>query len=314
MLKALRFVRGAVAKKDYLPVLTHFSIKDGRITSYNGNIALSAPLNLALNTRPNAMQMYRAIAACHGQTVITQLPNNSLTIKSGTFKGTIDCTSDEFPDIDIRGEAVTLPFRLVSTFHRLSPYISEDASRQWSRGILLRGKSAIVTNNVVLIEYWLGMETPVELIIPKEAVDEIVRIGEEPLAIAVSPHSLTFWYSEDRWLYVRAIDESFPNTDRYFQGSPSYGPFPETLFPSLATIRPFLEKEGSVHLSPSLLSILPPDREGTQIEVPGLEVTAKFSWEHLASLEAVATGIDWSGKPCQFVGDKLRGVIIAMRQ
>lgn len=313
MLEALRFVRGAVAKKDYLPVLTHFSIKDGRITSFNGNIALSAPITLSLNTRPNALQMYKAIAACHGQTVITQLPNNSLTIKSGAFMGTVECTSDEFPDIDIKGTPVTLPFKLVPTFHRLTPYISEDASRQWSRGILLRGQSAICTNNVVLVEHWLGVDLPVEIIVPKEAVDEIVRIGAEPLAMAVSPHNLTFWYSGDRWLYVRVIDETFPSIDRYFQGSPSYRPFPETFFSSLATIRPFLPKEGSVHLSPSLLSTLPPDCGGASMEVPGLDVTAKFSWEHLASLEAIATGIDWEAKPCQFIGEKLRGVIMAMR-
>ena len=42
MLAELKFVQGAVAKKDFIPSLTHFEIKDGMIKGLNGSLALCA--------------------------------------------------------------------------------------------------------------------------------------------------------------------------------------------------------------------------------------------------------------------------------
>ncbi len=44
MLSALKFVKGAVSTKDYVPALTHFQIKGGRVTGYNGKLSLSSPI------------------------------------------------------------------------------------------------------------------------------------------------------------------------------------------------------------------------------------------------------------------------------
>ena len=43
MIDAVKFVQGAVAKKDYVAELTHFLIQDNRITGYNGIMGLSSP-------------------------------------------------------------------------------------------------------------------------------------------------------------------------------------------------------------------------------------------------------------------------------
>ena len=46
MLDALKFVKGAVARKDAVAVLTHFRIQHRYIMGYNGLIALGHPLEL----------------------------------------------------------------------------------------------------------------------------------------------------------------------------------------------------------------------------------------------------------------------------
>ena len=45
MLKALKFVQGAVSKKDLVPALTHFRIENGTVRSYNGMLALCTPIS-----------------------------------------------------------------------------------------------------------------------------------------------------------------------------------------------------------------------------------------------------------------------------
>ena len=64
MLEVLKFVKGAVGKKDYVPALTHFQIADGRITGFNGKISLSSPIALDLECCPKAIPFVKAIEAC----------------------------------------------------------------------------------------------------------------------------------------------------------------------------------------------------------------------------------------------------------
>jgi len=49
MLKELRFVQGAVAKKDFVPAMTHFRIEKGTVRSFNGNLAICSPLHWTWN-------------------------------------------------------------------------------------------------------------------------------------------------------------------------------------------------------------------------------------------------------------------------
>ena len=54
LLAALKFVAGAVAKSDYLPALQHVAIGGGCVVSFNGTVALCAPITLDLAACPRA--------------------------------------------------------------------------------------------------------------------------------------------------------------------------------------------------------------------------------------------------------------------
>ncbi len=42
MLDTLKFIQGAVARKDHVPALVHFRIAGGRIRGFNGTLSLAA--------------------------------------------------------------------------------------------------------------------------------------------------------------------------------------------------------------------------------------------------------------------------------
>ena len=44
MLESLKFVKGAVSRKDHVPALTHFQIKNGFVKGHNGTLTLCAPM------------------------------------------------------------------------------------------------------------------------------------------------------------------------------------------------------------------------------------------------------------------------------
>jgi len=313
---ALNFVKGAVAKKDFLPALTHFHIGHGRILGFNGVIAISSPIPLELEVCPKAIPLIKAINQCGETTKLNLTPTGKLSVTSGKFRSYIECLPAEtFPEVFPEGESIEIPDGFLAILGALRPIIAEDASRPWARGILFDGGVARVTNNIILIEKWTGMSFPFPINLPKEAIDEILRIGEEPQTAQVSDRSITFRYPEDRWLRTQLYPADWPNVEQLWGGEHTLSELPEGLWAGIESIMPFLESEGRVYfLEDGIGSSLAPDSGASYaVDVPA---GGCFSAAHLALLKPLANKIDFSSypKPCYFTGDKLRGVISGMRQ
>ena len=316
MLEALRFVQGAVAKKDFVAALTHFRIKDRTIVGANGNMALSSPIDLGLDIMPKAGQFIKALQTCQETISMHLTAGGRLSIKSGRFKALVDCIPDGFPDTTPAGIFVELPDGILPALKALSSFIAEDASRPWARGILLRGSSAYATNNVVLMEYWLKTPFPVAINIPRSAVTELLRIGVEPARLQVCQDSVTFHYEGGQWLKTQLYSTEWPDLNRIFKPVPNAAPVPPSLWDALEDLRPFTGKLNQVYLSVGKVSTGPDDDEASATsEVPGITAEGVFNLDYLLRLKGFAEKIDLASypSPCMFFGDNLRGAIIGMR-
>jgi DNA polymerase III sliding clamp (beta) subunit (PCNA family) len=318
MLDSLRFVQGAVAKKDFVPALTHFSIRGGVITGYNGALALCSPIALDLDCCPRAMPFIKAIQTCRETIQLHLTDKKRLSIKSGSFKALIECTEEEYPEVEPEGEMVEFGKGvLIQTLELLEPFVSEDASRPWSRGILFKGDSAFATNNVVLVERWLGgARFPGALNIPASAIKELLRIGEDPVAIQVGERSATFHFDGGRWLLTQSYPTDWPDLARVLQVESSPLPFPDGLWQAIEDIRPFVDATGRFYMRPGAIDTSHESAgAAAAVDVPGVTHDACFHIDHFRLLQNTATRIDLTSwpKPCQFFGDKLRGAIVGIR-
>lgn len=316
ILESLQFVKGAVAKKDFAPILNHFGIADGKIIGYNGTMALCSPIGLDLVANPKAVPFYNAISSCGDGTQITQMPNGNLLIKCKGFKVTIECDLDPFPSIPSEGgDRLVFQDPILPALRELSPFMSEDASRPWSRGILLRGQSAFATNNVCIVQKWIGMQFQTEICIPSDIVTEMIRIGEEPSAVEIRAESITVHYPKNRWLFSTGMLGEWPNVEGILdKHSRAAKPIPETMFLSLERLKNFLPKEGTCYLRSGKITTSLSDDEGAECEVPYLDGTGKFAWKYLMLLKGTAISGDFSALPICFYGDKLRGVVSGWAQ
>lgn len=318
MLESLQFVKGAVARKDFAPILTHFGIADGRIIGYNGVLALSGPIALDLVANPKAGPFIAAINSSKDSLQITQLPNGNLSVRSGGFRVTVECDPSPFPTIPIGGDKIALEVPILPALKKLAPFISEDASRPWSRGILLRGNSAYATNNVCIVQYWLGCPIQNEFAIPSDAVVEMLRIGEEPESITTKSDSMTVFYKNDRWLHISLTEGKWPNLDNILDSHtigkiPS--PIPKNLFEAMDLIKGFLPKEGTFYLRPEKITTnLQDDDDGAECDVPGFQASGKYAWKYLSLMRDVATSLDFEEIPGSFFGDKVRGIISGWKE
>ncbi|QJD54343.1 DNA polymerase III beta subunit [Aminobacter phage Erebus] len=322
MLDALRFVASAVAKKDFVQELTHFKIQDGRVTGFNGIVALSTDIDVDLDIQPNAAKLISAVKACPGTIALNMTPAGKLAVRSGSFKSFVDCLQEEhayfvYPE----GDSVELGPNFLDAITAVSPVMSVDASRPWAMGVKLRGASAFATNNVMLVEYWHGTDLPFDMVIPAVAVNELIRIGEKPTRVQITDRSISFWFGEKRWMRSALLEGASWPTDRMAQildaSTGAQQEFHPEFFESVAKLKPFLGESGSVYLSADKISTSQHEDEGTSVDVPATGMLEMQAYHHhqLMILGEVAKTIDWTAypRPCMFQGGALRGALVGQR-
>jgi hypothetical protein len=318
MLKELKFVRGSIAVKDMVPALRHLKIKDGRITGYNGLLSLSTPIDVDFDAVPTAATFIKAVNTCKEETEITRTKTGKLRLKSGNFKAFIECLDDWDAGISDPDTDAMLPLNapLLPVVKKLQPFISVDASRPWSRGILLRDKCAYATNNICLLQQYTGLDLPYELVVPAATVKELIRIGEEPVGIGYNEKTLTFYYTDGRWMQSGVLDTDWPDInaalDAYCTGGG--GAFPDNFFSTLAKLVPFLDDSRSVYFSENGSMGTSPHEETGALFDSVVEKDMRFNADQLLLLEQVASEMSFGNypDPCGFTGERLRGVIIGM--
>lgn len=318
MLKELKFVQGAVARKDFVPELTHFHIKDRMVKSSNGTLSLCAPIDIGFDIKPKAVQFIKAIQSCKAEAVqLSITPTGRLSVKSGKFKALIECLDTSFPDVAPEGEWVSLDgISIIPALKKLMDYTGEDASRKWAMGILLRGKCAYATNNVILVEYDLGIDFPVEINIPAKAVTEIVRIGKEPRGIMVTPHSVTFMYDKDHWIKTQLYDLGWPDLSKLLSREAEYLPVDEEWFDAVETVAPFVNELSQVFFGENKITTDQDGGAGGTVELDDFPYEGVYNHKYFLSLKGLITEIDLHAypSPCLFRGPNVRGALMGMRR
>lgn len=318
IIDSLRFVKAAVAKKEIVEGLSHFSIKDNRVTSHNGVITLSSKINIDLNCNPKADAMLKAISSCNDTVVLKMTAAGRLSVKSGAFKANINCAEDYNPDmpegelIPVNGEAY------LKAFTEILPFVGTDAfaGRAFTTGILLHDKSMFATNNVIIAQYWLGQQLPHDITIPSIAIRELCKIKEAPTHIQLCKNNITFHFSEERWLKTVLLDAEWPDIWSMLDRPVPMKPVDTTLFDAIESIRAFCDKKSpKVIIESGLMRTHTELEEGASFQISDHSISAVFQPDMLYLLKGIATHIDLSDytKPCLWQGGMLRGAIIGMR-
>lgn len=317
MLTELKFVQGSVAKKDFLPALTHFVIENGSVRGYNGTLAISSPIPFDIACKPKAAELVRAVMDCDPElpVALTLTSAGKLQIKNGKFKRLVPCADGETPHVLPSGETRALDgVALLTALKAVARFIGKDAARPWCNGALLRGGSVFATNNVVLVEYWAGEVLPGVVNIPQAAVNELLRLDEPPTHVQMDEHSVTFHFSGNRWLRTNLLSTEWPDLTKVLGLPCNPSPIDPTIFEALRKIKHSTDKLNRVLFRPGMLCTHDGE-DGASYDVEGLDVPGAYNLEMLALLEGAATAIDFTTypRPCMWRGERLRGAIVGLR-
>jgi hypothetical protein len=319
MLEILKFVKGAVSTKEFVPALTHFRIKAGRITGYNGRLSISGPIPLDIDCCPKAEAFVKAIEACTETAQLHLTDTGRLAVRSGRFRAHVDTIANaEYPEVEPEGAHVAIDGELLPALRMLYEFTAEDASRPWAAGVLLDGDTATATNNVVAVQKWLGYHFPYRVNLPRYAIKEMTRIGEEPTGMRLTANSATFFYEGERWLRTQLNALDWPDIngllDRHCHTMPPK--VPDGFFEALLTLDPFVDDSRRVFIDGDLLATTR-GGEGASVQVPGMPEggASCFNLRMLSLLQDVATHIDFDHypDPVPLYGDRVRGAIAGIR-
>lgn len=316
---ALKFVQGAVAKKDPLPILTHFSIKDNRVKGYNGSITISSPIPLPMDCQPKAVTFVKAIQACDETVHLALTPAGRLTVKSGKFRVHVDCSPEPFPDVEPSGDFYDVMPGLIAALKVVEPLIAEDASRPWARSIMLKDGSLFATNNVALVQYWVGHELPGQICISHLVVNELIRIKEDPIKVQLDESSITFHYTDDRWVRTALVTLPWPDLEKVLSADANPEPIPDEFYSALETAAAFANADSDVWFTEhGVTTNLEGDEEGAAVTIPGWNTPIGwFNINVLRSLDGLMENADFSLYPRAVIFNgkegALRGALIGKK-
>lgn len=320
MLSDLKFVIGAVAKKDIIPELTHIKIRQGWAQGFNGQISSATRINLDIDVMPWASEMIEAIQACDDTVALAVTKTGKLSVKSGNFKCFVPCM--EMSDMSLQsfphpeGELVQVDGQFIEMLRALAPFMANDASRAWAMGIMIGSGSSFATNNVMLAQYYHGIKFPFQVTLPAQAVNEILKRKEPITHIQLTHNSLTIWFGRDKWLRSQLIEDAFPEQLHDVIEAPGEPGVDVSEYPGLfeacEKLKRFTDEMGSIHFTGGAVSTTKELEDGAHIDVPNLPGGKSFNVAHLLILKGLAKTVDFSPfpRPCRFWGinQRLRGV------
>ncbi len=316
MLKELKFVQGAVAKKDLLPAMTHFRIEGGHVRSYNGTLALSSPLPFDIDCNPKADQLVRAIGQCQETVTLSMTPGGSLRIQSGKFRAFVQTIDGPTPHVMPEGDRFELDGQeLLNALRIVYDFIGNDASRPWTNGVLLHEQSAYATNNTTLVQYWIGSKFPFTVNVPRVAVKEILRVNEPPTHAQLEKNSITFHFTDGRWIRTQLLETTWPDLTKVLDKPSNATPIDPLLFEGIETLKAVCDGANRIFIKDGVMRTHLEEDTGGTFDLEGMDFTGVYQIHMLALLKGVVTRADFTlyPKPCLFFGERLRGAIIGMR-
>lgn len=319
LLTPLKFVRGAIKKNNVSPELEHYQIGDGQIVGFNGYMAIGAPIDLPVVANPRADLFFKALEACGDENITLAMGEDGrLRIRAGKFSALIPCVTQDLYKARPQGEKFSCPKGYAAACKSLHKLISDDATRPWAMGMLHDAGSLYVTNNVIILQQWVGFDSPT-FTIPRFAVAEVARIGIDPIEVQVSKGTVTFHYSDGRWLRTQQLESQWPleTVNRILGEAGTGSPLPERIFDGIRTITPFSTDMTTAIKFDATGVYAGAEDTGAGIELSGMPTNAPaFSGPMFLLLEGLAKTMDFSAypNPCGFAGDNRRGVILGLRR
>ena len=306
ILESLKFVQGATSESRLDPRLSHFLIKNGYVFGFNGMMQLSSPIDVdpEYTLAPRAKHLIHTLEQCSEDVVMSLTDTGNLRFVSKNFSAVVPTNPPDEMAIEIppQGRNFVSSPNLLEVFRTMKPFISDDASRTWSTGILIGGGYAYATNNIVVAKMPTGLKTELWFNLPLHVVDEMLRVNENPNGFSIFENGtkITVYYPGHRLITSVLGSMEWPNLNNILDKLEYEGyNYVSAVLHGVDKVVHFCDDEGCVYVSPECVhTALDTKSEGAVVQTStGAADTTRYSVAMLNKLRGEGNRIDLKPYP-----------------
>ena len=316
-IQALKFISLA-QRESGEPYQTHVVLEHKTATAYDGTLAAGIYIDEDLTACPHTDLLLAALQKAPGIVQIVQ-DKNGLTIKTSTddgkdkFKAHVPCLDRSIvPSVqpDVRVAPINNEF--IRGLEKIASLATENGTHVVTSSILCKDFSMIATDRHIMLEYWHGISMPT-FAMPKAAAIALVKCGKELKGFGFSPHSVTFYFTDNSWLRTQLYDAQWPDVSRILDCKTNAWSLPPEFYNGVRAVASFND-EGFVTFKKNELASQAAEGTGASYAVLGLPAGPVFNSKYLLMIEPLAKSVDWQVEPgkAAFFGDNLRGVMLGV--
>jgi hypothetical protein len=321
LIAAIKFVSVAQAKNGTVgETFCHMANK--WVAASNGVLTVATPVEEDLTACPQTAVFLDALNRVETDLSITQLSAGFLSVASGDFRGVIPCAPfDQVPISPPDDPVATIDDRLKIAFEAVLKVPNELSPLPHMAGVLLQSGSIVATNGAIVIEAWHGIDLPPNMLVPKVALQAVLKSGKALVRLGFSQTSVTFWFEDQSFIKSQLFAGNFPAYQSVI--GCNYGdmwPVPTDFFKAVAAVASFSEQNAIYFKGGQVVSNLN-DETPSFYKVEGLPEGVGFDGKLLALIADKAsrflfTQDDNTGRNeiprLFFVGENLRGVVAGL--
>ncbi|AKU43046.1 DNA polymerase processivity factor [Rhodobacter phage RcTitan] len=321
LIAAIKFVALAQSKNGTVAE-TFCHLANQWAAASNGVLTIATRIEEDLNACPQTATFLDALGRVETDLSITQISQGFLSVASGDFRGVVPCAPFEQVPISPPDDPVAvIDDRLKQAFEAVLKVPNELSPLPHMAGVLLQSGSVVATNGAIIIEYWHGIDLPPNMLVPKVALQAVLKSGKPLVRFGFSPTSVTFWFEDQSFIKSQTFAGQFPAYQNVVQCD--YGlmwPVPNDFFKAVAAVASFSDNAAVYFKGGQVVSNLN-DETPSFYKVEGLPEGVGFDGKLLALIADKAsrflfTEQDPSGRNeiprLFFVGENLRGVVAGL--
>lgn len=315
MINELKLVRGAVADKAIVPLMTHFYFHDGRVQGTDNRVTIEAALDCkALDGYAvPADRFYKAVEACGGNPDLS-VKNEYLTVKKGKFRVRMPIQGGvDFPAVPAPTETGAQAISLAA-LRKVRPYVASDATRPFACGVLFHDGRLYATNNVAIVRTAVAYHGP-DLLLPSYCVDELLRLPYSTYKVTPAVTGLYLQPTDDVWVHTRASELKWPEPEKFFDDMGDVPEFPSGVLDLVRKLKKFVpDSKNPVIIFDGNKVRTAEGEYSAEAELCELPTSA-WRAEVLEMVLGDATHFDASQhpNPCPFYGNGVEGKVVGVR-
>lgn len=242
LIQALEQVKGAVAQKGFVPILTHVLIEGDSVLGYDSEIGVKAKLTTKVSTPFNLKftTFLELLRQLEDEDVELEVLPDKVKLSCGRHKSTLAMISEEYPKPVVKvqaGDWKDVPAGFKEALERAMLGVSEDENNRVLSAIYVVKDRVYGGDGKQVVRCSVPGLSVDGFLLPRKAANEVIRLGN-PKRVAVRDSVAVFDYVNLTFLARLRDGETYPadQFDKLFTSREANHPLPEGLSTALGRL------------------------------------------------------------------------------